>query len=159
MSVTLKLVSLRVSEAGPLLLPHFGALAQALRAAGKALQQWSPLFQEAAAALQAAERAHKEAVFHQVHALPCVTRISSSCFCRLRRPSAEAHPYHMHTIPSLSTKKTSAPLPEPGLSSTHACSAIGCPIYRSSGHLLKITVIRSISVEPGAQRYELWYCV
>ncbi len=68
--MTLKLVSLRIGEAGPLLLPHFSTLAQALMAAGEVLQRWSPLFKKAAAALQAAEHAHKQALFHQVYFNP-----------------------------------------------------------------------------------------
>ncbi|BDA50909.1 probable serine/threonine-protein kinase SMG1 at C-terminar half [Coccomyxa sp. Obi] len=60
--VTLRLISLRIGEVGPQLFPQLSVLGQALRAAGDTLQQWSPLFQSAAAALQAAEDAHQQAV-------------------------------------------------------------------------------------------------
>ncbi len=64
--VTLRLVSLRIGEVGPLLFPQLRSLGQALRAAGDTLQQWSPLFQSAAAVLHATEDAHQQAVSLQV---------------------------------------------------------------------------------------------
>ncbi|CAL8462813.1 g2346 [Coccomyxa elongata] len=60
--VTLRLVSLRIGEVGPQLFPQLTVLGQALRAAGDTLQQWSPLFQSAAAVLHATEDAHQQAV-------------------------------------------------------------------------------------------------
>ena len=66
LTVLLELLAVRVSEAGPLLYGALQSAGGALGFAGSCLPRWAPLMQSASAAMEAAEKAHSEAVKHQV---------------------------------------------------------------------------------------------
>lgn len=63
------MVGIRINEAGPLLYAALESAAGSLGFAGSALQRWAPLMRSAAAAVEAAEKAHQEAVKHQVNSI------------------------------------------------------------------------------------------